>query len=203
MLVNSSSLVNTPILSLQASGPIALACDPIIDPDSLKIIAFKTRGPLVKNKAENILDARSIREFSKYGFVIDSEDELVAPDDVINIKKALDLNFKLEGLKVVTKNGAKLGKVLSYTCSNDDFSIMQLIVQRPTFKSFLDPELVVPRAEIIEVTDTLIRVKDDEKTIIERASNEDFVPNFVNPFRKHPEPDYAQAHSQTPDEEDN
>ena len=46
-----------------------------------------------------------------------------------------------------------------------------------------DPELTIPRTEIVEITDYKIIVKDEEKTIKDRAENEDFIPNFVNPFR--------------------
>ena len=81
--------------------------------------------------------------------------------------------------------------------------LQQIIVKRPVVKSFLDPELTIPRKEIAEVTDYKIIVKDEEKEIREKAKNEEFIPNFVNPFRKKPEPDYAPAENQSPDEQDN
>ena len=203
MLVRGSNFTNTPILSLQAGGPIAWVGEPVVDPDSLKIIAFSTTGPLVNKAPANILDVNSIREYSQYGFVIDSIDELVERDDVVKISKVMDLNFFLPGLKVESKKGSKMGKVEDFTVTDNDFVVQQLIVKRPTFKSFIDPELTIPRKEIVEVTDYKVIVKDEEKTIIEKAKNEDFVPNFVNPFRKKPEPDYAPAQSQNPDEQDN
>lgn len=204
MLISGSKLTNVPILSLQAGGPIAFTDRPIIDPDNLQIIAFKTRGPLVDRAAENILDMRSVREFSKYGMVVDSIDELVAPDDVIKIKKVIGLHFDLVGLKVETKKGSKLGKVSSFNCTDGDFMVQQIIVQRPILKSFIDPELVIPRSEIIEINDYKVIVKDEEKKIREKVEKEEFVPNFVNPFRqKETELDYAPAQNQSPDEEDN
>ncbi len=203
MLISSSSLINSPILSLQAGGMIARVSSPIIDPDSLKILGFKTTGPLVAKSSEDILDVKSIREYSKYGIVIDSIEELVASDDVVKISKVLDLNFEIMDLKVITKKGTKLGKVVGFTCSDDNFSIQQIIVQRPFLKSLLDPELVIPRKEVVEVTDRTIIVKNEEETIRKKAEKEDFIPNFVNPFRKNPEPDFAPADNETPDEQDN
>ena len=50
-------------------------------------------------------------------------------------------------------------------------------------KRFVDPELIISRKEIIEITDYKIIVKDEEKTLKSRAAKEDFIPNFVNPFR--------------------
>ena len=66
----------------------------------------------------------------------------------------------------------------------------------------MDPELVIPRAEIAEVTDDKVIVKNEAKTIKERALKEDFVPNFVNPFRKTEEPAPVPSHMKNPVEED-
>lgn len=182
MLVPASRLIGTTILSMQASGPIGYVHSPIIDPDNLKIVAFYLSGHRISRTA-NILDAKSIREYSKYGMVIDSSDELVSPTDVIHIDKVIQLNFSLTNLKVETKKGTKLGHVTDFTVTSDNFTIEQLIVKRPLIKSFLDSELTIPRSEIVEVTNRKIVVKNEEKTIRARAEKEDFVPNFVNPFR--------------------
>ncbi len=202
MLLSGDKLRDVPILSIQAGGMIARTGDPIIDPNDLKIVGFKTTGPLSKSET-NILDVRSIREFSNYGMVIDSEEEFVSGDDVIKIKQVLDLGFNLIGLKVESRRGSKLGKVSSFTCTEEDFTLQQLIVQRPAIKSFMDPELLIPRSEIVEVNDYKVIVRDEEKKIKERAAKEDFIPNFVNPFRKNPKPDYAPSQTETPDEADN
>ena len=183
MLITSSHLIGSPILSVQTSNTIGHISELFVNPDDLKIIAFRIEGPLVSAN-ENILTTSSIREYSSYGLIIDDIDELISLDDVIKIKKILDLNFKLPGLKVETKKGSKLGKVIDYTITNNDFVVQQIIVKRPAIKSFIDPELTIHRREIVEITDYKIIVKDEEKTIKERAEKEDFVPNFVNPFRK-------------------
>lgn len=203
MLVTDTNLTNTPVLSLQAGGAVAYTDTPIIDPDALKIIGFNLTGPLVKHAEANILDARSVREYSRMGMVVDSADDFVSADDVIKIQKVLALRFNLIGLKVETKKGTKLGKVSGFTATDNDFVIQQIIVQRPALKALIDPELVISRKEIVEINDYKIIVKDEEKKIRERAEKEDFVPNFVNPFRKNPEPDYAPAQTQNPDEQDN
>ena len=195
MLVYASKLIGAPILSMQASGPIGAIAGIIIDPDSLKILAFYISGGIVKNA--NILDVKSIREYSRYGCVIDSADELAEKDDIIKVSKVIDLNFSLNGLKVETKKGTKLGKVIDYTVTSDDFTLQQIIVKRPLVKSFLDPELIIPRSEITEVTDYKIIVKDEEKTIQKKAETTDFIPNFVNPFRK-TEPAHSPADTGTP-----
>ena len=198
MLVNASTLVGTSILSVQAGRPIATVSELIIDPNSLKTIAFRVNGPMV-NRNENILDVSSVREYSNYGIVIDDIDELMAAGDIIKISKVLELNFNLVGLKVETKKGSNLGKVVDYTLTPEDFMVQQIIVKRPMIKRFVDPELTIPRKEIVEIDDYKIIVKDEEKVIKARAEKEDFIPNFVNPFR---EQGFAPADNQNLDAQD-
>ena len=200
MLVANSKLVGLPVLSVQDSHRVATISSAIIDPDSLKIIAFRVYGA-TNTEGGNVLDARSIREYSNMGVVIDSTDELVSDGDVVKIKKVIELNFNLIGLKVETKKRSKLGKIIDFTVTVDNFSVQQIIVKRPSIKSFLDPELTIPRAEIVEVTDYKVIVRDEEKVIKERALNEDFVPNFVNPFRK-TESSPAPNHIESPADRD-
>ena len=201
MLVYGSRLKNMPIIGFQESEVLGWVKDFIIDPDTLKILGFKAYGRLVGQRNENILDVKSIREYSPLGIVVDSLDEMVTKDDVVKIAKVLDLGFALDGLKVETKKGTKLGKVTDFSCTTEDFVVQQIVVKRPAVKAFLDPELIIPRKEVVEITDYKIIIKDEEKTIKKKAETTEFVPNFVNPFRKS-EPDYAPAQSQSPDAQD-
>ena len=98
----NSHLSGTPILSVQAGGPIGQIASSIVDPDNLQIIAFHLSGPLI-DPAENILDVKSIREYSNLGMIVDSIDELVAPSDVVRIEQVLNLNFDPLTLKVEPK----------------------------------------------------------------------------------------------------
>ena len=192
MLITTSKLIGTPILSMQAGGAIGRVSECIIDPDTLKIIAFRAEGGPIPRTGANLLATSSIREYSNFGMVIDSADEFIDSEDVVKISKILALNFNLIGLKVESKKGSKLGKVMDYTVTSNDFVVQQLIVHRPTLKSFIDPELTIHRKEIVEITDYKVIVKDEEKTIKKKAETEDFVPNFVNPFREK-QPGFAPA----------
>ena len=90
MLVANSKLLNLPVLSVQDSGRVATISNTIVDPDSLKIIAFRVHGA-ISTEGGNLLDARSVREYSNFGLVIDSTDELILDDDVVKIKKSIHL----------------------------------------------------------------------------------------------------------------
>lgn len=200
MLVYANNLIGTTVLSMQSASAIGHVHEPIVDPNSFKILAFYLAGPLI-DKNTNILDVKSVREYSKFGMVVDSIDELVGKDDIVKLSKIIDLNFFLPGLKVETKRGSKLGRIIDFTVTSDDFNVAQIVVKRPLAKSFLDPELIIPRSEIVEVTDYKVIVKDEEQTIRQKSETTEFIPNFVNPFRK-TEPAHSQAHTKTPDDTD-
>ncbi|MBR3180843.1 PRC-barrel domain-containing protein [Candidatus Saccharibacteria bacterium] len=190
MLISASRLIGFPILSLHVGGPVAKVEFEVINPDNLKIVAFKVWGAANKNDSElgTILETRDVREFSNIGMIVDSTESFVNPGDVIKLDKIMKLQFSLVGLSVVTKKGSKLGKLIDYTVDTSDFSVRQLIVKRPVLKRLMDPELVIPRKEIVEINDYQIIVKDEEEKIKKVATKEEFVPNFVNPFR---EPDFS------------
>ncbi len=199
MLFNGSRLIGCPILSLHVGGRIASVSELIIDPDNLKIIGCRVEGPLVGKEVGEILPMESVREFSRLGMIVDSADEFVAPDEIIRIKNAIDLNFHLVGLKVESKQGAKLGKVSDFTVEPSGWQVQQLIVQRPLIKAFLDPELTISRNRIEEVDDYKVVIKEEAETPKSKAkaAKNDFVPSFVNPFR---EPDFA-TESRTKDQD--
>ncbi len=191
MLINGSKLVDYPILSLHIGGEIARVTEVIIDPNSLSIIGFRVEGKMIQDDVGDILPIESVREFSRMGMIIDSIDEFVDEADVIKIKKVLELNFDLVGLKVVTRKKEKIGKVADFTIEEGGWSVQQLIVQRPAMKAFFDPQLVIPRKQIIEVDDYQVVIKDEHEKVkskVAKVDPTDFVPNFINPFR---EPDFV------------
>lgn len=184
MLLNSSRLIGCPVLSLHLGGPIGRVTSEVVDPNDLKIIALNVDGPQTGDGDHgDILDVRSVREFSNIGMIIDSIDDLVSKGEVIKFDEIMDLNFSVIGLTVKTKKGKKLGKIVDYTFDPESMQIMQFIVKRPMMKSLLDPELVIGRSQIKEVNDYELIVKDDEQKIQKESGKKDFVPNFVNPFR--------------------
>lgn len=182
MLIEGSKLINYPILSLHTASEIGRVKRLIIDPNYLKIVAFEIDASSQAGR-HLFLEVGSVREFSKIGMIIDSGEEFIEKDDVIKLKEMIELNFTLDGMRVVSRKKSMLGKVEDFTVSSDDFQIMQILVKRPIYKSLIDPELLIGRSEIKEINDTEIIIKSEENTLIKRAGAQDFVPNFVNPFK--------------------
>lgn len=200
MLISGSRLRGVQVLSLHLGGPIAQTVEPVIDPNDLSVVAFTVTGPQVGRENGDILETRSVREYSRMGMIVDSADELVNRSDIIRLDEVMKLNFRLVGLKVVSKSGKKMGKVEDYTVDTTSFQIIQIIIKRPVLKGFIDPELVIGRSEIVEIDDYKIIVKDENEKALKKSGTKDFVPSFVNPFRQ--EPNFAPVRSQNPGEED-
>ena len=181
MLIEGSKLLNYPILSLHTASKIAEVKALIIDPNFLKVVAFEIN--VASSKQCLFLETASVREFSKMGMIVDSDEEFVEQGDVIKLKEMIELGFTLENMKVLSKKKTMLGRVEDFIVTTDDFRVMQLIIKRPIYKSLIDPELVIGRSEIHEINDTEIIVKSEESTIMKKSGTLDFVPNFVNPFK--------------------
>lgn len=197
MLVLGSKLLNYPIMSLHVGGEIARTSEVVIDPDGLKVAAYTLTGPTIGNgEYGDILEVSDIREFSNLGMIIDSADVLVYRQDVIRLDRIMSLNFKLVGLRVVSEDGKKIGRVSDYTVDSNSFMVYQIIVRRPFIKSALDPELTINRSQIIEIDDYKITIRHEKEKIAIKERPKEFVPNFVNPFR---EPNYASESSRDSD----
>lgn len=206
MLVNGSTMLNSPVLSLHIGGPIGITTSAVIDPSDLSVIAYTVNGAVIRNNSENgdILDVADIREVSDQGLIIDSDDVLVNREDIIHLDEIMKLNFDLIGLKVVTKSGKKIGKVVNYTIDTTTFSVYQLIVQRPIgFSSILDPQLTINRSQIVEIDDYKVTIKHDKEEVKvpeapkEIEELEEPAPRtYTNPFRK---PNYAPSEEEISD----
>ncbi len=186
MILEASKLIGFRILSLRSGGVISTIESIIVDPNDLKILGFFLNKNTVSFDSGAILDVRSIREFSHLGMIIDSDEELLNVGDVVKIDEMVKLNFQPINFKVKTQNKTNVGTVIDYTVDVNDFYIQQLTVKRPILKSFIDPELIINRSEILEINDEAIIVKDElaKQKGREKLEQEEFVPNFVNPFRQ-------------------
>ena len=181
MLIEGSKLLKYPILSLHTASRIAEVKGLVIDPNFLKVVAFEISA--TSSRQSLFLEASSVREFSKMGMIVDSDEEFVKKDNVIKLKETIDLGFSLDNMKVISKKKAMLGRIEDFIINTEDFQIMQLIVKRPIYKALIDPELVIGRSDIHEINDSEIIVKSEEGTIMKKSGTLDFVPNFVNPFK--------------------
>jgi uncharacterized protein YrrD len=183
MLILGSKLINIPIMGLQTGTRLAITKYPIINPSNLKIIAYGVDG-IMLNKKPSFLRIEDVRELSDIGMIIDSNDEFIEIDDVISIRKIIDLKFKLIGLDVIDDAKRKLGKVVDYSIDINSFLIQQLNIKQGIIKRLSNTDLLIHRTQIIEINDYSIVVKSTRKKLEPIVKTEQL--NYINPFRTTP-----------------
>lgn len=178
MLLPLERLLNTPVMSLQTGAELARVKHTLIDPRDLTIVAYELEGHML-DQHPSYLRPIDVRELSHLGFIVDSSDEFVGTEDVIRIKEVVGFQFDLIGLEVINDNNKKLGKVTSYAIDSGSFSVQQLSVKRPLLKSFGETELLINRTQIIEVSDTTVKVASADTREPAKAP----LREYTNPFR--------------------
>jgi sporulation protein YlmC with PRC-barrel domain len=150
MLQLSNSLLNQPVLSLRTGTPVATVIAAIINPDNLKVEGFYCQDN--REKKQLILLCQDIRELLDKGFVIDDHDVLSEEDELIRLKKVLDINYQLIGKHVITVNKEKVGKVADYAVEVNTMVIQKIYVAQSIMKSLTGGSLSIDRTQINEIT---------------------------------------------------
>lgn len=160
MLQLSNVFQNRPILSLRTGTTIATATAPIINPNNLKIEGFYCIDRF--DKKQLILLGQDIRDVITQGIVVNDHDVLTEPEELVRLKKILELNFALIGKPVETVSKHKIGKVGDYAVEVSSMYIQKLYVSQSVLKSLTAGSLSVDRTQINEITNRRIIINDLE-----------------------------------------
>lgn len=187
MLIPISRFIGTPVLSLQTGMPLARISEPIVDPRSLRVVAFRVIGSRLSH-AESVLHSEDIRDFTELGAIVDGDDSLMPLDDLVRLQEILSFDFSLIGLAVETKSRHKLGTVASFGINLDIYDIMQIYVQPPLLKSLATSGVTINRSQIVSVNSKKLTVKDATIKQPKTTPAAKTTKPFVNPFRAQPQP---------------
>lgn len=150
MLQLSASLLNKSVLSLRTGAPIATVTAPIFNPDNLKIEGFYCTDRF--DKRQLILLYQDIRDILPKGYVVNDHDVLVEPEDLVRLKKVIELNFDLIGKQVVTLDKEKVGKVSDYATETETMFVQKIYVAQSILKNLTGGSLSIDRTQINEIT---------------------------------------------------
>lgn len=162
MLQLSNKLLDKAVLSLRTGTPIATITGPIINPDNLKIEGFYCEDRF--DKKELVLLYQDIRDVMAKGYVVNDHDVLVEPEDLVRLKKVMDLNFEIIGKQVVTTEKEKVGKVSDYATETETMYIQKIYVSQSILKSFTGGSLSIDRNQVNEITPKKIIINELTKT---------------------------------------
>ncbi len=158
MLKLSESLLGQPVMSLQTGQQVATTTRPIINPNNLKIEGFYCMSKL--HRKEMVLLYQDIRDIIAQGFVINEAEVLAEAEDLVRLKKILDLNFEISGKQVVTLGNKRLGKVSDFATEIETMYIQKIYVSQGMIKGLAKGNLGVERNQINEITDKKIIIND-------------------------------------------
>ena len=193
MLITGSRLIDAAVMGLQTGSELARTTRPVINPQTLEILAYELEGPLL-DAHPSLLRIADVREFSDIGLIVDSSDEFVSPTDIIKLSEVYNLHFDLIGMRVIDEKKHKLGKIIGYTIDASSFLIQQLSVKRPLLKSLNDTELLIHRTQITEITSEAIIVHSQAK--VPQPVMQSVRSAYENPFRKNPQAEHSdQSHN--------
>ena len=137
-----------PVMSLQTGETVAQVRGPLLDSKNLELVALLCEV----ERAQRVLMVRDIRELAMDCVIVDNEEELAEPEDVIRVQTLLAEKFMLIGLPVVTEMNRRLGTVEDYTINLQTFRLQKLYVRQSLLRSFLGSSLIIDRQQIIDVT---------------------------------------------------
>lgn len=162
MLQLSAAIINRPVMSLRTGGQIATAVAPIINPDNLKIEGFYCSDRF-ENK-ELILLYQDIRDIIPQGIVVDDHEVLTDAEELVRLKKVLELEFELIGKPVETVSKDKVGKISDFAVETTTMTIQKLYASQSILKSLTGGSLSIDRSQIVEITQKRVIINDLLKT---------------------------------------
>jgi len=159
----SRSLLNRPVLSLRINQPIATVVAPVINPNNLKIEGFycEERG----SKKWYILLSQDVRDIIPQGFVVNDQDALSDPNELVRFKDIINLHFEVIGKHVATTSKQKIGKISDYSVDSEGLYIQKLYVTQTFLKGLASGNLSIDRSQIVEITDKTIIINDLQQKI--------------------------------------
>ncbi len=145
-------------MSLRTGSAVATITGVIINPDNLKVEGFFCQDRF--EKRELVLLPQDIRDIMAKGYVINDHDVLAEPDELVRLKKVMDLNFELLGKQVVTVSKQKVGKVSDFATETGSMYVQKIYVAQSVLKSLTGGSLSIDRSQVQEITPRRIIVND-------------------------------------------
>lgn len=158
MLKLSDALLNVSVMSLRTGSSVGTATGMIINPNNLKVEGWHVSDRFDGKKL--ILLSNDVRDLAPQGLVINDHEVLAEEDELVRLKKILEINFQLIGKYVMSQSGKKYGKVSDYAVETDSMFVKKIYASQPIIKSFSGGSISIDRTQIIEITNTRIIIED-------------------------------------------
>lgn len=183
MLIQITSLIRQPVYCVETNSAIARVSDVIVNPENGQIIAFLVDGFLFS--PIKVLSTRDIIGIRKNLIIVQKEDYLVDPKEIIEVSKIMQKNIKVLGNWVKTNKGEWIGRVEDLLVEIESFNILKYYIRGTAFSfqggpifGTYKPNRIIFSKDIISITSQAIIVKDDtevKKEALQQAQNKEKV----------------------------
>jgi sporulation protein YlmC with PRC-barrel domain len=153
-----NAIIGQPIISLQTGRIVAWVSQPILEITTFKIVGLLCQS--AANKQNLLLISGDIRQYAPDCIIIDNEDELTDPSDIVRLSSSLKNRYSPLGKPVVDESGRKLGTVEDYSINLDSNHIQKLYVRKSLIHALLGSNFIIDRTQIIDITPNRITVRD-------------------------------------------
>jgi sporulation protein YlmC with PRC-barrel domain len=166
MMRLSNQFDQLPVLSLHAGQPIGHVTGLLIDPHKLTVAGFWCQT--LRATTPSVLLPNAIRDIQGLkGFIIDHEDNLSEPQELVRLREILDINYQLPDKKIITQSKQRLGKVVDFVVDDLSWRITKLHAERPAWKAFVSNAFTIDRDAIVSLDDKHVVVRDATVTATE------------------------------------
>lgn len=158
MKVLASDVIKMQIFSLRLGGPIAVVEKILLDEAHLRIRILILR--VMGEKQLGYLLPGDIRLSEQKKMIVDSEEKISEKNEVIRDRPIIERDLTLFNMIVVTVSGKKLGRIENYAFENTSYLVTKLYIRTNLIKNFIHDNLIIDRADIVDIKNDRVIVRD-------------------------------------------
>jgi sporulation protein YlmC with PRC-barrel domain len=171
-----SQIKGQAVVSLQTGQPVAKISGLVIDRSNLEIRAFTCQLPSA-NQQRILLDS-DIRQITNDCMLINDEDDLSDPEEIVRLVQHIKDAYTPRGKTVLADTGRRIGRVTEFNINLMTGRVQQLFVRPPLWRGWFAPQLIIDRSQIVDISGDRIIVRD--ATITDTVLSPDSLPT-INP----------------------
>jgi len=151
-------VVGMPILNIETGRICGHINALFIDVRNNKVALFRI-NPRFKSKFTYLI-ARDAREINDHYVVVNSENDLSEPDELIKYKPVIEIPIQLIKAKVKTQSGRYLGRCRDFCFDGVSFDVVQIYITGPFWQKIITSNHIIDGRDIISINQKQIIVKD-------------------------------------------
>jgi uncharacterized protein YrrD len=154
MLIEAQKIIGLPIASLAEQAKIGEIKVVFVDLETAIVLGFGVRqGYFSKRKVVSLLD---VKEWDPNGMVINSEEDLVLPEEIIRIQQIISNNDYLIGKIAETESGKKLGQVINFLIETETGAVTKFYLE-----DLLGNARIFPKEKVVRIDKTIVFTDDE------------------------------------------